>query len=87
MASGNTESLVQSLARLTGRIGSDVATARGEMQRADAIYARGNAQWEQKNGVSVEEQMMQLSRMQAAFSASSKVLGVVNEMLQRLVNL
>ena len=38
-------------------------------------------------GVSIEEEMMMLSRYQRAFQSSSKVLSVVDELLNTVINL
>ena len=48
---------------------------------------QGAQLFEEQNGVSMDEQMMQLTRIQNAYMASAKLVGVVERMLDTLQNL
>jgi flagellar hook-associated protein 1 len=80
-----TGSYAEVFAVLTSNIGSRVADAMGEISlREDSVAVALTAR-ESASGVSVDEEMLDLTRFQRAFEATSRVIHVVDELLATLL--
>ena len=84
IAVGNTLTLQDSAGSLSVGVGVATQAATEAQQRSASALAQITALVQNNSGVSIDEQMLQLSRYQNAFQAAAKVLTVVNQMLQRL---
>lgn len=72
---------------ITATLGFDVQRAQSDESRATDQQAALSAQQQAVIGVSTDEEMAQVLAYQRAFEASSRFVQVVDEMLQRLVQL
>ena len=70
---------------ITATLGFDVQRAQSDESRATDQQAALSAQQQAVIGVSTDEEMAQVLAYQRAFEASSRFVQVVDEMLQRLV--
>ena len=87
VAQGNTQTLGSSVTQLISYSGRLLADARGEGEQATAFLQQTQTMWEQQHGVSLDEQMLQLSRIQNAYQAAAKLISTVNSMLETLQRL
>jgi flagellar hook-associated protein 1 FlgK len=74
-------------ATLVSDVGNAMATAETEAEATELRLDRLNQLREETSGVSVDEEMVELMRSQRAFEAVSKVIKVVDDMLNTLLNL
>jgi flagellar hook-associated protein 1 len=74
-------------ATLVSDVGNALATAETEAEATELRLDRLNQLREETSGVSVDEEMVELMRSQRAFEAVSKVIKVVDDMLNTLLNL
>lgn len=72
-------------AALSGFIGSAVVSAQNDLSLREASVAHVDALRESQSGVSLDEEMVALTRYQRAYEASLKVLQTADEMLQELL--
>ena len=87
VCSAGTETPANAVARIVSDAGQAVALSRADRDRVQKQRDQISQLYEEQNGVSLDEQMMQLSRIQNAFQASAKLVGVVERMLETLQNL
>lgn len=73
------------VAAITGKVGTKVAAARSEEAVRDATVNHAASLRESISGVSLDEEMISLTKFQRAFEASMKVIETANEMLDELV--
>lgn len=87
VALGGTATVQEGLATMIGGAGEAIRSARIDAQVADEAAAQLEALRESVSGVSVDEEMMNLSKFQRGYQASLRVISVADEMLAQLVNL
>lgn len=87
LCSGGTETPSNAVARIVSDAGQTLALSRDQRDRAYKQRDQLVQLFEEQNGVSMDEQMMQLTRIQNAYMASAKLIGVVERMLDTLQNL
>jgi flagellar hook-associated protein 1 FlgK len=87
VAAGNTQTLGSSVTQLISYSGRLLSDAQADGNQAYAFLTQTQSLWEQQNGVSLDEQMMQLSRIQNAYQAAAKLITTVNGMLEVLQRL
>lgn len=87
VASGSTRTLGAALSDLVSTIGQTSQTAQGDASVAQGRLEQLQALQQSQSGVSIEEQMLALSRYQRAFQAASKVVTAVDEMFDSLMNM
>ena len=71
---------------IVGGIGQRKAFIAQTMETQDAIKAQIQAMREAVSGVSLDEEMVALTKYQRAYEAASRVLTTVDELLQELLN-
>jgi len=85
LSSGRT--VLTGIAQLTSSFGANVASAQGLADHHASLKAHVEMLRESTSGVSIDEEMVHLSRAQRAFEAVSKVIQVTDEMLDTLMKL
>lgn len=83
LASGRTPG--EAFGDLTGDIGRRINAAQTEQSLRESTVDFAIAEQQKASGVSLEEELIELSRFQRAFEASTKVLQTINEMLDEVV--
>jgi flagellar hook-associated protein 1 FlgK len=71
---------------LVGDVGSRKQAAAADVTIRDAVAAQATAARESTSGVSLDEEMVALSKYQRAYEASSKVISTVDQLLGELMN-
>lgn len=87
VAAGNTQTLSASVNRLFTNLGYSVREALESQDRQGQRFEQLQLLRESTSGVSIEEEMVQLSRYQRSFQAASKIIQTVDEMLELMVQL
>lgn len=75
----------ESYGDIVGDVGVRKSAAERDAEMREALHAQTQAMREAMSGVSLDEEMVSLSKYQRAYSASSKVITVVDEMMQELL--
>jgi flagellar hook-associated protein 1 len=83
--SGGTQTAAQGYGSLVGDIGLRKASAAAEMSLRGDVEAQIGAMRESVSGVSLDEEMVNLTKYQRAYEAAAKVLTTVDELLQELL--
>jgi flagellar hook-associated protein 1 FlgK len=86
VASGNTRSPVAAYSDLVGEVGSRKSQAAETVAIRDSLLSQAEAMRESVSGVSLDEEMIALTKYQRAYDAASRVLRTVDEMLQELMS-
>ncbi len=71
---------------LVGDVASRKAAAARNAEMRDALHAQTEAMRESLSGVSLDEEMVTLSKYQRAYEAAAKVLSTVDELLGELIS-
>jgi flagellar hook-associated protein 1 len=71
---------------LVGSAGQRKARAAQELSLRESVAAQVEAMRESVSGVSLEEEMIALTKFQRAYEASAKVISTVDQLLQELMN-
>jgi flagellar hook-associated protein 1 len=72
---------------LVADIGNQVATAKSEQDAGELILQQLTVQQSSVSGVSLDEEAANLIRYQRAFEAAARVISVVNDLAQTVINL
>lgn len=75
------------LSGLTMQVGSDVSNAQAESDAENLALQQLQNQRSALSGVSLDEEASNLIRFQNAFAASARVISVINELTQTVVNM
>jgi flagellar hook-associated protein 1 FlgK len=75
----------QSYGDLIGDVGTRKSAAQRDKEMRAVLHNQAQAMREAMSGVSLDEEMISLSKFQQAYTAASKVITVVDEMLQELM--
>jgi flagellar hook-associated protein 1 FlgK len=86
-AAGGTKSLTDSYADLVGDLGLRRQKATNDADVKGAMADQVEALQQQSTGVSLDEEMVELTRFQRSYEASSKLIKTFDEMMQTLINL
>lgn len=71
---------------LVGDVGARKASAADDVTMRDAVAAQATAQRQSASGVSLDEEMVALSKYQRAYEASSRLITTVDQLLGELIN-
>ncbi len=85
LAAGGTRTPNDEFARVIAHVGSTVADARSRAELSDALKAQAFSLRDSLSGVSLDEEMLNLTQHQRAYEAATRVIQVVDEMLQELL--
>lgn len=84
---GNTLTAASFYQSLVVRVGVDVRDASRTLEHQTVIQGQYETRMESLAGVSLDEEMMNLVRFQMGYNAAGKLCGVVNEMMDALINI
>jgi flagellar hook-associated protein 1 FlgK len=84
LAKNNTQTFSQSVASLVSGAGLALSEAKFEQTQSQTYLDQTQSLWQQANGVSLQDQMLQLTRYQSAFQATTKLISSIDEMMQSL---
>ena len=87
VTAGGTKSLVESYADLVGDLGLRRQKATSDEEVKRALADQMSALHEETVGVSLDEEMVNLTRYQRSYEASSKLLKTFDELMQTLISL
>jgi flagellar hook-associated protein 1 FlgK len=85
-SAGGTKTLLDSYADLVGDLGLRRQKASGDAEVKGALADQVEALQQSATGVSLDEEMVELTRFQRAYEASSKLLKTFDELMQTLIN-
>jgi flagellar hook-associated protein 1 len=85
ITSGATQTAAQGYGSLVGDVGLRKASAAAEVSLRGDVEAQIAAMRESVSGVSLDEEMVNLTKYQRAYEAAAKVLTTVDELLQELL--
>jgi flagellar hook-associated protein 1 len=72
---------------LTSRVGQDVVNAQNSLDHQTSVMNQVENQREAVSGVSLDEEMLNLIKYQAAYNAAGRLCATVNTMMGTLINL
>jgi len=72
---------------VTARVGNDVANAKLSLDHQTAIANQVQSERDAVSGVSLDEEMLNLIKYQAAYNAAGRLAAIVNTMMGTLINL
>jgi flagellar hook-associated protein FlgK len=75
------------LANIVGSIGLKVSNINNNLQNQQAVLTQAKNQLSSVTGVNIDEELMDLTKYQTAYKASSRVYTICNELLDVLINL
>jgi flagellar hook-associated protein 1 FlgK len=87
LLNSGTSTLGSYLATIVGRIGQQVSIAQTNSDRQTTIANHLDNQRESVSGVSIDEEMIRLIKYQMGYTAAGKLVTVVDEMLDTLMDL
>lgn len=85
LASGGTSTATDECAAIIGMAAAADRQARDAVATRDAAKAQTEALWEQRVGVSTDEEMVDLIAFEKAYQAASKLVSLVDEMYDTLL--
>ena len=83
----NTTSFSSYYSGLVGEVGVDVQDASRNLTYRETMVEQLNTRKESVSGVNLDEEAVNLMRYQAAFTAAARMITVVDELIQELLNL
>ena len=83
---GNTESFDQYYLNMVGTLGADAARARGIAESTGLLNDHLEGLRQSVQGVSIDEEVTNLNQAQHAYNAAARVISVIDEMLDTLIN-
>jgi flagellar hook-associated protein 1 FlgK len=81
---GSPTSMVSSLGRWIGDIGQGARSAERSLAQQDSVLAAVRNRRDEVSGVSIDEEVAELVKLQASFQANAKVLSTISTMLDDL---
>jgi flagellar hook-associated protein 1 FlgK len=85
--SGPTRSLLDHVSALVGDIGVETSTVQGARDQSDRVLQVIEDRRDSISGVSIDEEVTNLIRLQASFQANARVLSTIDRLLQDLVDI
>ena len=86
IAVGNTRTAAQAYGDIVGSIGSTRANSQRDVETQGAILQQVQSMHQSESGVSLDEEMVNLTKFQNAYAAASKMIGVADQLMQTLLN-
>jgi len=86
IAVGNSKTAAQAYGDLIGSIGSTRANSQRDVETQGAILTQVQSMHQSQSGVSLDEEMVNLTKYQNAYQAASKMIGVADQLMQTLLN-
>jgi len=86
IAVGNSKTAAQAYGDLIGSIGSTRASSQRDVETQAAILSQVQSMHQSQSGVSLDEEMVNLTKFQNAYQAASKMIGVADQLMQTLLN-
>jgi flagellar hook-associated protein 1 FlgK len=86
IAVGNSKTAAQAYGDLIGSIGSTRANSQRDVETQAAILSQVQSMHQSQSGVSLDEEMVNLTKFQNAYQAASKMIGVADQLMQTLLN-
>jgi len=86
VAFGNTKTAAQAYGDIIGSIGSTRASSQRDVETQNAILTQVQSMHQSQSGVSLDEEMVNLTKFQNAYQAASKMIGVADQLMQTLLN-
>ena len=83
----NGQTLTQAYSQTVAAFGQELSTVNNDLANQDTVDNMLHAQRDSIGGVSLDEEMTDLTRFQKAFQASARLITTVDEMLETLVNM
>lgn len=83
---GNTKTVAQAYGDIIGGIGSTRANSQRDVETQNAILTQVQSMHQSESGVSLDEEMVNLTKFQNAYQAASKMIGVADQLMQTLLN-
>lgn len=83
----NGYTFAQFYGNLGGRVGRDLATARDSQTTKEQLLSQAQTMRQDVSGVSLDEEAQHLMAFQRAYQATSKMLSVLNDLTDTLMNL
>jgi flagellar hook-associated protein 1 len=87
IATGGTRTAAQAYGDIVGAVGEARASSTRTLETQQAISSQVQAMHEAMSGVSLDEEMVSLTKYQNAYQAAGKVLATVNQLLADLLNM
>lgn len=84
---GGSSTLTRYAADLAGQVGATAATAKSRMDGANALAAEATSRRSAAEGVNLDEELINLTTYQQAYSASSRLIQAAKEMYDVLFNM
>jgi flagellar hook-associated protein 1 FlgK len=85
VATGNTRTPIEAYSDLVGDIGQRKMSSAQNVNLRGAIYSQAQSMRESTSGVSMDEELISLSRYQRAYEAASKLFRTADELLANLI--
>jgi flagellar hook-associated protein 1 FlgK len=85
IATGSTRTPIEAYSDLVGDIGQRKMSSAQNVNLRDAIFSQAQSMRESTSGVSMDEELINLSRYQRAYEAASKLFRTVDELLANLI--
>lgn len=82
---GGTRTASEGYSDIIGDVGLRRANSKGQMELRSAMQAQFSELNDAASGVSLDEEMVNLTKFQRAYQAATKVLATVDELLQELI--
>ncbi len=86
LVAGNTRTASEAWSDLVGDFGGRLARSRGDLELRQNVLAQVEAMRDSVSGVSLDEEMVSLTKFQHAYEAAAKVLATVDELLRELLD-
>ena len=74
-------------ANLVSELGIDAGRAQNDLDRTDFLLNQLNLQREQVSGVSLDEESVNLIKLQTAMQAAARLISTADEMLRSLLSM
>lgn len=84
---GGTATIDNFYQTVVARLGNDVAGSKRTLDHQTAVMNQIDSQRESVSGVSIDEEMLNMIKFQAGYNAAARLAGVINEMMDTLINL